>query len=507
MNRPAMLQHLSLLLNCPLVIVAIFISGIGGTFQYGFGISVVTAPSAYIKQLINQTCIQRYNVYLQDWQVSLIWSFIVSIFCIGGLLGSFLAPPCLSMVGRRKCLLLNNFVAIIGALLMLLSQKAMSFELIMVGRLLHGVNSGINMSVHTLYIIECSPKMLKAMVGVTVATFVGLGKFTGQVLGLSELLGTEDRWPWLLGFIGFTALFQLVTLPFLPESPKYLLLSQGDRLACEKALTRLWGNKDHSMEVEEMLEEKAALQNIQSRSVMELFQERSVRPQLATVCVTFIALQLCGLNAVNFYSYEVFRAAGIAENQLRFATLGMGSCEMMFSLVSFMIIENTGNKVLLYTGFMSMSVILTLLTITLYLQHQISWMAYCSMALIYLFLSAFSIGPGGVIPPIPGSIFTQAFTLSAYGVASTLNWTGMFIVGMVFPIIVEYLHAFCFLIFLFVSLTTGLYVYFSVPEMRNKTALEIADDFERIRSKSGRLKEGKRHEQLRDDCKSCETKF
>ncbi|KAM9793223.1 solute carrier family 2 member 11, like isoform 2-T2 [Syngnathus typhle] len=422
MNRPAMLQHLSLLLNCPLVIVAIFISGIGGTFQYGFGISVVTAPSAYIKQLINQTCIQRYNVYLQDWQVSLIWSFIVSIFCIGGLLGSFLAPPCLSMVG-------------------------------------------------------------------------------------SELLGTEDRWPWLLGFIGFTALFQLVTLPFLPESPKYLLLSQGDRLACEKALTRLWGNKDHSMEVEEMLEEKAALQNIQSRSVMELFQERSVRPQLATVCVTFIALQLCGLNAVNFYSYEVFRAAGIAENQLRFATLGMGSCEMMFSLVSFMIIENTGNKVLLYTGFMSMSVILTLLTITLYLQHQISWMAYCSMALIYLFLSAFSIGPGGVIPPIPGSIFTQAFTLSAYGVASTLNWTGMFIVGMVFPIIVEYLHAFCFLIFLFVSLTTGLYVYFSVPEMRNKTALEIADDFERIRSKSGRLKEGKRHEQLRDDCKSCETKF
>lgn len=32
-------------LDCPVVIAAIFISGIGGTFQYGFGLSVMTSPS------------------------------------------------------------------------------------------------------------------------------------------------------------------------------------------------------------------------------------------------------------------------------------------------------------------------------------------------------------------------------------------------------------------------------------------------------------------------------
>lgn len=58
--------------------------------------------------------------------------------------------------------------------------------------------------------------------------------FDSVLCPCSELLGTEDRWPWLLGFSGATALLQLITLPFLPESPKYLLLDRGDRQGCEK---------------------------------------------------------------------------------------------------------------------------------------------------------------------------------------------------------------------------------------------------------------------------------
>uniref|UniRef100_A0A3Q2XE13 Solute carrier family 2, facilitated glucose transporter member 5 n=1 Tax=Hippocampus comes TaxID=109280 RepID=A0A3Q2XE13_HIPCM len=455
-------------------------------------------PLQYIKRLVNQTCIQRYDIYLQDWQVSLIWSFTVSIFCIGGLLGSFLAAPCLSTVGRRKCLLFNNLVEIVGAVLMLLSQRAMSFEMIMAGRFLYGINAGISLSAHALYAIECTPKILQGMVGVTIATFIGMGKFVGQLLGLSELLGTEDRWPWLLGFSGFTALFQLVSLPFLPESPKFLLLNQGDQQACEKALTRLWGNKDHSVEVEEMLEEKVALQNTQSRSVTELFRERSIRWQLITIIVTFLSLQLSGINAVYFYSQEVFRAAGIHEDQLRYATLGTGMCEMLSSLVCFVIIERTGKKVLLFTGYMAMTLTLILLTITLYLQHHIPWTSYCSMVLIFIFLFSFSIGPGGVVAPLPGVIFTQAFKASAYTVACTINWIGMFIVGMVFPILVENLDSFSFVIFLLVCLMSGLYVYFNVPETKNKTALEIAVDFDQMHSKSGRWKGKKRDKQPPD---------
>ncbi|KAI3361826.1 hypothetical protein L3Q82_002155 [Scortum barcoo] len=334
-------------LDCPVVIAAIFISGIGGTFQYGFSISVMTSPSPFIKELVNKTCLQRYGVSLEEWQVSLIWSFTVSIFCIGGLVGSLVAAPPISKYGRKQCLLLNNFVAIIGAVLMLLSQTAMSFEMIMVARFLYGINSGVSLPAHTMYLIECAPKRLRGMVGVTVATFISLGKFCGQLLGISELLGTQARWPWLLGFNIFTALFQLSTLPFLPESPRFLLLDRGDHQACEKALRRLWGNKDYSREVEEMLEEKAALQTVRSHSVVELIKNQTVRWQLLTIVVTFITLQLSGINA-------------------------------------FMIIENTGKKVLLFRGYIGMSAMLILLTITVYLQENLDYFCF----LIFLFFCA-----------------------------------------------------------------------------------------------------------------------
>ncbi|AWP15170.1 putative solute carrier family 2 facilitated glucose transporter member 5-like [Scophthalmus maximus] len=501
-----MSQYLALLLDCPVVIAAIFICGIGGTFQYGYSVSVMTSPSVFIKELVNKTCQQRYGVSLEQWQVSLIWSFTVSIFCIGGLVGALVSGQLLSKYGRKYCLLLNNFVAIFGAVLMILSQRATSFEMIMVGRFLYGINSGVSLSVHTLYLVECAPKRVRGMVGVTISTFISLGKFSGQLLGISEFLGTEERWPWLLGFNGFTALLQLATLPFLPESPSFLLLHRGDREACDKALKRLWGNKDYTMEVEEMMKEKTAMQSVRSHSVMELIRNQTVRWQLITIIITFTGLQLCGINAVYFYSFDVFRAAGIQEGQLRYVALGTGLCEVSTSVACFMIIESTGKKDLLFRGYMAMSATLVLLTITLYLQNQVPWMSYCSMALIFLFIIFFASGPAGIIAPLPGEILTQSFKSAGYTVACTLNWTGLFGLGMLFPVLVENMGYFCFLIFLIFCSGCGLYVRFNVPETKNKTVLEIAAEFERMHSKSGESKK-KSTELNLNGIKTYETKF
>uniref|UniRef100_A0A665UZL2 Solute carrier family 2, facilitated glucose transporter member 5 n=1 Tax=Echeneis naucrates TaxID=173247 RepID=A0A665UZL2_ECHNA len=472
---------------------------------YGFSISVMTSPSDFIKDLVNKTCVQRYSVSLSERQVSLIWSFTVSIFCIGGLLGSLGSGPLISKYGRLKCLLLNNFVAIFGAVLMLLSQKAMSFEMIMVGRLLYGINSGLILVAHPMYLIECAPKRLRGMVGVTIATFMSFGKFCGQLMGISDLLGTEDMWPWLLGFNGFTALLQLVTLPFLPESPKFLLLNRGDTQACGKALNMLWGNKDFSDEVEEMLKEKSALQSSRSLSVMELFQDKTVRWQLTTIIVFFITLQLSGINAVYFYSLDLFRAAGIHEQHLKYAALGTGLCELCTSVTCFMIVENVGKRVLMFGGYLGMSIILILLTITIYLQTWVTWMPYCSMVLVFLFIFFFAGGPAGVSAPSPGEIFTQSFKSAGYTIACILNWTGLFVLGMTFPILVD-LKYFCFLIFLFFCLSCALFVWFHVPEMRNRTALEIAAEFEWMHRKSGKSTK-KSNDLNHSNCKICQTKF
>lgn len=122
---------------------------------------------------MNQTCVRRYDAHLQEWQLALIWSFIVSIFCIGGLLGTLVASPLIARFGRwvraagrcwaglglvrlgwasapalgrslfrKRSFLLNNCVTIAGAALMLLSTTAESFEMIMAARFIYGISAG-----------------------------------------------------------------------------------------------------------------------------------------------------------------------------------------------------------------------------------------------------------------------------------------------------------------------------------------------------------------------------
>ncbi|XP_027031135.1 solute carrier family 2 member 11, like [Tachysurus fulvidraco] len=475
---------LSLLKN-PVLVAVIWVTGIGGTFQYGFHISVLTAPSAYIKELVNSTCVQRYGLSLEHWQLSLIWSFIVSMYCIGGLLGTLCAGRIAATYGRKKCLMLNNLVVICGAVLMVLSKTARSFEMIMVGRFVYGINAGVGLTVHTMYVLDCAPKSLRGMVGASVGSFVSLGKFFGQLLGLSEIMGTEALWPFLLAFSALTGLLQLVCLYFLPESPRFLLLNQGDKSACEKALHQLRGsNADCRSEVEEMLAECVALQTVRNHSVLELFLARSVRWQLFTIIIAFITLQLCGINAVYLYASDVFRAAGIPAHNLRYVTLGTGLCEFSTSIVCGLVIEHTGKKLLMVWGYVSMSVALLLLTLSLYLQVHVSWMPYCSMVLIFVFIISFCSGPSCITAPLPGELFTQSFQSAAYTVACTLNWMGLFLVGMVFPLIVEHLDYFCFLVFFVFCFCTAVFVWYHVPETRNKSVVEITAEFDRMHNKA-----------------------
>ncbi|KAL0182280.1 hypothetical protein M9458_021655, partial [Cirrhinus mrigala] len=60
----------------------------------------------------------------------------------------------------------------------------------------------------------------------------------------------------------------------------------------------LWGaKKDPGPEMEEMLAEHASLKGVKIHRLMELFLDHNVRWQLLTVLVTFVTLQLCGINA------------------------------------------------------------------------------------------------------------------------------------------------------------------------------------------------------------------
>uniref|UniRef100_A0A3Q3VTJ2 Solute carrier family 2, facilitated glucose transporter member 5 n=1 Tax=Mola mola TaxID=94237 RepID=A0A3Q3VTJ2_MOLML len=463
-------------------------AAIGGTFQYGYNISIINAPTSYIQRFINESYTQRFGVGLETPQVTLVWTLIVSAFSLGGLFGALLGGLLAVRFGRKNSLLLNNCFLFVGALFVLTCRFAKSFEMLFFARFLVGMNAGVSMNVQPMYFGESAPKHLRGAVAFSSAVFTAFGIFLGQVVGLTSVLGTEQLWPYLLASNALPGLIQLLTLPWFPESPRYLLIDRGDREACMRALKRFRGGEVPIMEMKEILQEQeqqksTALNSGTAASAVtpwSLFKNPNLRSQLHMVMVASSAMMLCGNDSIYFYASYIFLQAGIPLEQIQYITIGTGASELTASILSNLLIERVGRKYLLVGGYSLMCCWTIVFTVALNLQSQgVAGMSYLSMACVFAYILSFGLGPAGVTGVLPAEIFDQAARPAAYMVSGSLLWISLFLVGMVFPFIVRSLGNFCFLPFLFVCFLSALFLGLSLPETKGKTLAEITAEFDR----------------------------
>ncbi|CAJ1081268.1 solute carrier family 2%2C facilitated glucose transporter member 11 [Xyrichtys novacula] len=468
--------------------LTVFSAAIGGTFQYGYNISIINAPTSYIQVFINETYMKRWGIGLETPQVTLVWTLVVSAFSLGGFLGAMLAGPLAVRFGRKNSLLLNNCFVLTGAVLVLACRAAGSFEMIICSRFLVGINSGVSMNVQPMYFGESAPKHLRGAVAFSSAVFTAFGIFLGQVVGLTGLLGAEPMWSYLLASNALPGLIQLLTLPHFPESPRYLLIDQGDREACVRALERLRGGEVPVMEMNELLQEQQ-LQNTtalnptsvaSTKTPWSLFKSSDLRCQLRTVMVASSAMMLCGNDSIYFYASYIFLQAGIPPEKIQYATIGTGASELTASILSNLLIERIGRRYLLVGGYCLMSCWSIIFTVALTLQSRgVAGMPYLSTACVFAYILSFGLGPAGVTGILPAEIFDQAARPAGYMIAGSFMWISLFLVGMLFPFIVKGLGDFCFLPFLAVCLVSAGFLGLTLPETKGKTLAEITAEFDR----------------------------
>uniref|UniRef100_A0A663MBT4 Major facilitator superfamily (MFS) profile domain-containing protein n=1 Tax=Athene cunicularia TaxID=194338 RepID=A0A663MBT4_ATHCN len=440
----------------------ILVLGIGGSFPYGFHISVINYPSVHIRKFINETWIERHGSPLHPETIMLLWSFIVSVYGIGGFLGT-----CLFFFSfRKKCQMCTNLIMLVAALFMAFSKTAKSFEMILIGRFLYGIGTGFSLNIHPQYVGEISPKKLRGFTNSTVAVFLTLGKLTGQVIGLREILGSEALWPWLLASSGLSALVQLVTLPFFPDSPSYLLIQKGNEEACRKAIRKLWGEGDHQAEIDDIMKEKVAMTSTKTLRVLELIKERSLRWQLYILMTVMTTLQLCGINAVECSLYTQNKRQLYSALQTPLSSCYYTNLEIQHNCSTFF--TGAFPLCIFQIYFYSFEVFHTA-------KFEEYLIPYVSLGVGLCEYTSFCFS--GTTISIMVEIFSQSFRPSAFLIVGCINWMGLFVLGMIFPLIVDNLGPFCFLIFLGILALSAIFIYLYLPETKGKSIMEIKAEF------------------------------
>ena len=187
-----------------------------------------------MKTWINQTIHDRTGEYPEEARVKFIWSVAVSITCVGGMMGGAVVGTVADKFGRKGGLLLNNLFVLLTVIFECTAKAAASYELFILGRLMIGINSGLNAGITPMYLAEISPVHLRGAVGTVYQLIITMSILVAQILGMNKILGTEELWPVLFAMTMVPALFQVITLPFCPETPKFLMFSKEKQLEAQK---------------------------------------------------------------------------------------------------------------------------------------------------------------------------------------------------------------------------------------------------------------------------------
>uniref|UniRef100_A0A8C2IM49 Solute carrier family 2 member 11a n=1 Tax=Cyprinus carpio TaxID=7962 RepID=A0A8C2IM49_CYPCA len=430
--------------NTYTMVLMVTSTAIGGNLQYGYNLAIMNAPTVFIQNFVNETYMERWGIQLGVYEVTLIWTFIVSIFSLGGFIGALIAGQMSFLPG----IIINHFL---------------------------WLYSGMN--VQPMYFGESAPKHLRGAVSLSSAVFTSFGLVLGQVVCLREFLGSEPYWQYLFARNAIPGLIQLLTLPWFPESPRYLLIDCGDKEACLMALQRLQGCEVQREELDEILQEQNETKGERAKQPWELFTDCSVCWQLITVAVLSSAMQLCGNDSKSkrFYASYVFQEAGISAGQIQYVTIGTGVCEFTTCILCNLLIERLGRRLMLTGVYVLMAGWAVVFTVALSLE-----VCFIHMTCIFTYILSFGLGPAGVTGILPTEIFNQTTRPGVYMAAGSLMWLNLFIIGMIFSFLVSGLGQYCFLPFGAVCLLTASYIQKVLPETKGKTLSMITKEFYRL---------------------------
>uniref|UniRef100_A0A8C4VVR5 Solute carrier family 2, facilitated glucose transporter member 5 n=1 Tax=Gopherus evgoodei TaxID=1825980 RepID=A0A8C4VVR5_9SAUR len=456
----------------------------GLAIQEAVGSAVPWAPHSaspclsalqHIKAFYNATWSQRYGQSPSQDLLTVMYSLTVSVFALGGLVGSF---PVGMLVTRYG----STLLVFLAGVLMGFSRYLKSPEMVILGRFITGLHSGICLSVVPMYLGEIAPKNLRGFLGLVPSIFICLGVFSAQVLGLPELLGEDGYWPLFLSLVVIPASLQLLLLHWFPESPRYLLIEKNNVQGATDALRWFLGKDDVRDVLEEMWEEQCSLSSLETISIWQLLQDGSVRWQTLSVVVINMGMQLSGIDAIWFYTNTIFQHAGIPGPEIPYTTVGTGAIEVLAGLlgVSCFTIEKLGRRPLIIIGFSFMGFCCAGITLALVLQVGASHPRSANPGYRARPVSA----AGFLLSPVTGvpflmttELFKQSHRPAAYIVGGSLNWLSNFTVGFIFPFLQTSAGAFCYLVFCGVCVLVALYVYLIIPETKNKTFVEISQIF------------------------------
>ncbi|KAH7136305.1 general substrate transporter [Dactylonectria macrodidyma] len=414
--------------------------------------------------------------YNGDWVIDANWQLgFQAATTFGLILGAFASGLAINRYGRQPVILVAFLLSIAGAFLQFFSKNlAMFFG----GKILTGLPMGAFTTAAPPYASEMAPLAVRGSVAAGMNFSIVLGQLLGYaVMRESSKSYTDDRsYKVLFATQWGFAVVALIFLPFFPESP-YWLVAHGRVEKARENLARLHDSSydldGHLAEIHDSLGRQNHDKDSQG-SYAECFDKDNRKRTLVAVSMFFIQNASGPAWVVGYMSYY-FQLAGMNPSVSFDTTVGLAGLMVAGNMMGWFFVDYFGRRgTALYGAIILTATLFLIAILSLVKASGAIWAQVVFMAIWSFFYQATL---GAVAWPITAEAATSRLRAPTQALATITNG----LTGSVWSFSLPYainpdegnLGGKIAFIFGATLAACCLFIFFMVPETKNRTYIEI----------------------------------
>lgn len=421
-----------------------------GGFLFGFDTAVISGAEQDIQQVWDLDALQH--------------GLTVSIALIGTVIGALFGGIPSDRIGRKKTLF---WIAVLYLISAIGSALAFDWTTFMIFRFLGGLGVGASSVAAPMYISEISPAdsrgRLVALFQFNIVFGILIAYLSNYLLeGIGPL-----AWRWMLGVEAFPAIFFLIMVLYVPESPRWLIIKKNNTEEARPTLEIISaGNTD------EMIEAIKASKH-ERKEERSLFRSGQYKVPIMLAVLFAVFNQVSGINAIIYYAPRIFEMTGLGKSSALLSTAGLGIVNFIFTLVAIRFIDQFGRRKLMLIGSVGLIVTLALTSFAFYTQN---FSGFAVPVYLFVYIGFFAFSQGAVIWVFISEIFPNQVRANGQSLGSFTHWFMAAVIAFTFPWFTEQLGGgHTFMIFTLMMVLQLLFVWKVMPETKGKSLEQLEE--------------------------------
>jgi sugar porter (SP) family MFS transporter len=408
---------------------------------------------------------------------------VVSSALLGSAAGAMVGGRIADRRGRLLVMRMSAILFIISGIGSMLPFAVWDLAL---WRVIGGFAIGLASVIGPTYIAEVAPPAYRGRL----ASFQQMAIVSGIALSqlvnyaIAEAAGGDTRghlggleaWQWMLGCEAIPALFYLFFALVIPESPRYLVMTNQ----LNRARTVLKDLVGEDADVGAQIESIQHVLRSEHRPTL-----RDLRGRFGFMPIIWVGIglsmlqQLVGINVIFYYSSSLWQAVGIDQSNSLLISLSSSLINILGTLIAMALVDKLGRKPLAFIGSIGMTVSLGVVawafsggTKSGGTVHLPSLQGTIALVGANFFVLFFALSWGVVVWVLLGEMFPNKIRAAALSVATAAQWLANWLITVSFPTMSGWSLSGSYVIYASFAFISIFFVSF-LPETRGRALEEM----------------------------------